>query len=68
MNEHFTSVQHTLPVIDIALDQFGDTSNRKLALLDNAKDLYVVDVRSSYKKFYKIGEPFSIPALNYNIN
>lgn len=56
MNDHYITIQHTLPIIQIALDQFGDSSNRKLALLDNAKDLYVIDVKSNYKKFYKIGK------------
>lgn len=59
-NERYTTITHSLPIVQISLDQCDDddsSSNRKLALLDNAKDLYIIDVRSSHSNVpRKIGK------------
>lgn len=50
-------------IIQIALDQWGDSSSRSLAILDKTRDLHIVQVKSSNKTFSKLGKGFQ----NYKI-
>lgn len=49
-------------VIQIALDQWGESSSRSLAVLDKTRDLYIVQVKSANKAFSKLGKN-NIPYL-----
>ncbi|XP_068902733.1 intraflagellar transport protein 80 homolog [Tenebrio molitor] len=53
--ESITTIQHSMPIIQIALDQWGPTRSRNLAMMDKARDLYIVSVRSNNKIFRKLG-------------
>ncbi|CAH1115731.1 unnamed protein product [Psylliodes chrysocephalus] len=50
-----TQIQHPTPVIQISLDQWGETPSRNLAILDKTRDLFLINVRSSNKTFSKLG-------------
>lgn len=56
MSDSATSMQHTMPILSIALDQSGSTTERSLAVLDKARDLYIINVRSTYKNTQKLGK------------
>lgn len=48
-----------MEVLEIALDQCGASNNRRLALVDKNRDLYLLNVRilqSSPKKIAKLGK------------
>ncbi|KAG5865619.1 hypothetical protein JTB14_010369 [Gonioctena quinquepunctata] len=49
------SIQHSMQVVRISLDQWGDLPSRKLAVLDKTRDLYLVHIRSTNKTFSKLG-------------
>nr|CAH7751636.1 unnamed protein product [Callosobruchus chinensis] len=51
----FTSIQHSIPIIEVSLDQSGDAVGRTMAILDRTRDLHLVQVRSSNKQFSKLG-------------
>ncbi|EFA04099.2 intraflagellar transport protein 80 homolog [Tribolium castaneum] len=53
--ESTSTVQHFLPILQVALDQWGPPSARMLALVNKTKDLYVVAPRSNNKIFHKLG-------------
>lgn len=55
-SESSANVQHSLPILQIALDQSGPTVNRTLAILDKTRDLYIVAVRSPHRSFSKLGK------------
>ncbi|CAH1117583.1 unnamed protein product [Phaedon cochleariae] len=50
-----TNIQHSMQIIQISLDQWGETSSRKLVVLDKTRDLYLVHIRSTNKIFSKLG-------------
>lgn len=50
-----TKITHKMTVAAIALSQTGPLSERKIALLDYNRDLYVVIVKDSKLKFSKLG-------------
>lgn len=56
MSETSMNVQHSMPILQISLDQSGPTVNRTLAILDKTRDLYIVAVRSPHKSFSKLGK------------
>ncbi|KAJ8980063.1 hypothetical protein NQ317_012903 [Molorchus minor] len=49
MKRDATSIQHSLQIIQLSLDQCGEPSTRTLAILDKTRDLYLVQIRSSHK-------------------
>lgn len=49
------SVQHNMAIMQVALDQSGPSSNRMIAILDKAKDLYIVSAYSTHKNVLKLG-------------
>lgn len=51
-------IQHTMEIIQIALDHSGPASSRSLAILDKAKNLHIVSVYSAQKVFLKLGMYF----------
>ncbi|KAL3274989.1 hypothetical protein HHI36_019763 [Cryptolaemus montrouzieri] len=48
-------LQHTLHISQVSLDQWGIAIYRNVAVLDKARDLYIVSVRSANKIFSKLG-------------
>lgn len=48
-------VEHTMNISQISLDQWGPATNRNMAVLDKAKDLYIVSVKATNKTFCKLG-------------
>lgn len=50
-----TKISHKMTVATIALSQTGATNERKLAVLDFNKDLYVVSVKDAKQKFIRLG-------------
>ncbi|KAJ8916293.1 hypothetical protein NQ315_016434 [Exocentrus adspersus] len=63
-----TTIQHSMHIIQVALDQQGDSSSRNLALLDKAGDLYLVSVKSLTKTFSKLGRKIECFQWNANDN
>ncbi|KAJ8958886.1 hypothetical protein NQ318_019654 [Aromia moschata] len=61
-----TAVQHSTQVVQLSLDQCGDSSSRNLAVLDKNRDLYLVQLRSSNKTFSKLGR--KIESFQWNGN
>ncbi|XP_023311105.1 intraflagellar transport protein 80 homolog [Anoplophora glabripennis] len=61
-----TTIQYSMHIIQVALDQWGDSSSRSLAILDKARDLYIVQVKSSNKTFSKLGR--KIESFQWNAN
>jgi len=55
-NELTSNIQHSSPVIQIALDTQGPNTVRTIALLDKSHDLYITRVKSGSKTFMKLGE------------
>ncbi|RZC39328.1 intraflagellar transport protein 80 -like [Asbolus verrucosus] len=53
--ESSSTVQHSMQIIHLALDQWGPANSRNLAILDKAKDLYIIPVRNANKTFNKLG-------------
>lgn len=49
------SVQHNMGILQVALDQSGPSSTRMIAILDKARDLYIVSAYSTHKNFLKLG-------------
>ena len=49
-------LQHSVEVMEIALDQFGSPNDRRLALIDKNRDLFLAGVRlyGSQRKFVKL--------------
>lgn len=56
MTDTPVNIQHNLPIIQISLDQAGAPARRNLAILNRNRDLYIVQVRSQYKNFLKLGK------------
>lgn len=52
--DNSSNIQHTMNIVQLALDQAGPASERRAAILDKNKDLFLVLVRSSYKIFAKL--------------
>lgn len=50
-----STIQHTLQIIQIALNQTGPPAQRNLCILDRNKDLYIATIRSSNKMMLKLG-------------
>ncbi|XP_050670516.1 intraflagellar transport protein 80 homolog isoform X2 [Leptidea sinapis] len=50
-----TKLTHKMTVSKVALSQIGPVNERQIALLDYNKDLYVVTVKDSKQKFFKLG-------------
>ena len=48
--------EHSVEVMEIALDQFGSPNDRRLALIDKNRDLFLAGVRlyGSQRKFVKL--------------
>ncbi|XP_030758484.1 intraflagellar transport protein 80 homolog isoform X2 [Sitophilus oryzae] len=67
-NESSVLIQHSAPVIQIALDQQGPSSCRTLAVLDKSRDLYIVQVRTTSRSFSKLGRKIDSFKWNSNIN
>ncbi|CAG9768961.1 unnamed protein product [Ceutorhynchus assimilis] len=63
-----TTIQHTLPILQLSLDQHGPVLNRLLALLDKSRDLFIVPVKSSNKTFMKLGRKVDSFKWNATIN
>lgn len=53
--EHSQALEHTIPILQVAVNQAGDISHRTLAVLDKNKDLHIVSIKSSFKTFSKLG-------------
>lgn len=53
--ENTQKVEHAVNVSQISLDQWGPATSRNMAILDRAKDLYIVPTKSSNKTFSKLG-------------
>ena len=51
-----TGFKHHCEVIELALSQRGDSSERQLAYIDKNNDLYLAPIRSSAWKMIHIGE------------
>lgn len=49
------NIQHSVNILSLALDQWGPASYRNLLVLDKARDLYVLPVKSNNKVFSKLG-------------
>lgn len=49
-------LQHTVEVMEIAIDQFGSPNDRRLAIIDKNRDLFLAGVRlyGSQRKFVKL--------------
>ncbi|XP_019878422.2 intraflagellar transport protein 80 homolog [Aethina tumida] len=54
-SESNTSIQHSMPILQLQLDQWGPITTRNLALLDKSRDLYIIPVRTNTKAFSKLG-------------
>lgn len=52
------TLQHTMDVLQLALDHRGLASFRSLTVLDKSRNLYIVSVYSKEKKFLKLGMYF----------
>ncbi|XP_028134909.1 intraflagellar transport protein 80 homolog isoform X1 [Diabrotica virgifera virgifera] len=48
-------IQHSTAIMQISLDQWGETLSRNLAVLDRTRDLFLVNIRSQNKNFTKLG-------------
>uniref|UniRef100_UPI00398F7D97 intraflagellar transport protein 80 homolog isoform X2 n=1 Tax=Pristiophorus japonicus TaxID=55135 RepID=UPI00398F7D97 len=61
---------HKIEVMEVALDQFGSLNERKIAIIDKNRDLYITSVRRSGKerKIIKIGTMMHSIAWNDKIN
>ncbi|XP_038671100.1 intraflagellar transport protein 80 homolog isoform X2 [Scyliorhinus canicula] len=61
---------HKIEVMEVALDQFGSPSERKIAIIDKNRDLYITSVRRFGKeqKIIKIGTMVHSIAWNDKIN
>ncbi|KAG8180211.1 hypothetical protein JTE90_016488 [Oedothorax gibbosus] len=62
---------HKMEVLEVALDQCGPSSNRKLAFVDKNKDLYILHVRAtpnSLKRTMKLGVMMHSIQWNDNSN
>ncbi|XP_078065148.1 intraflagellar transport protein 80 homolog isoform X3 [Mustelus asterias] len=61
---------HKIEVMEVALDQFGSPSERKIAIIDKNRDLYIASVRRFGKeqKIIKIGTMVHSIAWNDKIN
>ena len=48
--------EHSVEVMEIALDQFGSPNDRRLALIDKNRDLFLAGMRlyGSQRKFVKL--------------
>lgn len=55
MQESVNILQHTTPILHIALNQVGNMTERQLAFVDKNKDLFLVNVKASNKILSKIG-------------
>ncbi|XP_060517914.1 intraflagellar transport protein 80 homolog [Cylas formicarius] len=67
-SEMIATIQHSVPVIEIALDQQGEFTNRTMALLDKSRDLYIVKVRSANKTFSRLGRKIESFRWNAKVN
>ncbi|XP_059507047.1 intraflagellar transport protein 80 homolog isoform X2 [Stegostoma tigrinum] len=61
---------HKIEVMEVALDQFGSANERKIAIIDKNRDLYIASVRRFGKeqKIIKIGTMVHSIAWNDKIN
>ncbi|XP_048460218.1 intraflagellar transport protein 80 homolog isoform X2 [Rhincodon typus] len=61
---------HKIEVLEVALDQFGSANERKIAIIDKNRDLYIASVRRFGKeqKIIKIGTMVHSIAWNDKIN
>lgn len=50
------NIQHNMAITHVALNQSGLSSARMAAIVDKARDLYVVSVYSPHKTFLKLGK------------
>lgn len=50
-----STIQHSMHIVQISLDQWGETTSRYLTILDKNKDLYLVQARNSSKQYLKLG-------------
>ncbi|XP_044766624.1 intraflagellar transport protein 80 homolog [Coccinella septempunctata] len=48
-------IEHVMNISQISLDQWGPPANRNMAVLDRAKDLHIVSIKSTTKTFSKLG-------------
>lgn len=55
MVEHSVLLEHTVPIVQVALNQAGDITHRALAVLDKNRDLHIVPIKSSPRIFSKLG-------------
>ncbi|XP_069752881.1 intraflagellar transport protein 80 homolog isoform X4 [Narcine bancroftii] len=61
---------HKMEIMEVALDQFGSSNERKIAIIDKNRDLYITSVRRFGKeqKIIKIGTMVHSMAWNDTIN
>ncbi|XP_017775258.1 PREDICTED: intraflagellar transport protein 80 homolog [Nicrophorus vespilloides] len=55
MSENVSTIQHAGFIIQLALDQSGTASERRVAVMDKNRDLFMVEVRDGHKTFQKLG-------------
>lgn len=62
--------QHKMEVMEVALDQYGSASERRLAIIDKNRDLYLTQVRvyGSARKTIKLGTMIQSLAWNDETN
>ncbi|XP_074029893.1 intraflagellar transport protein Oseg5 isoform X1 [Leptinotarsa decemlineata] len=61
-----TAIQHSMQIVQISLDQWGEASGRKLAILDKTRDMYLIHARNNNKMFLKLGR--KIESFQWNAN
>lgn len=55
MQDTSSTLQHSMAIIQIALDQSGPASDRRVAILDKNRDLFLVQLKTQHKDFQKLG-------------